>query len=63
VVRGGEPTPTRDELRTWCREELAGFKLPDVIVIVVADELPFNETGKLPRPAVVELITRSAPVP
>ena len=46
---------TRDELRDWCRERLAPFKLPEVVVFV--DALPVNEMGKLPRRAVVELIT------
>ncbi len=55
VVRPGEPVPTRDQLRDWCRGDLAGFKLPDVVVVV--DELPVNAVGKLPRAAAVELIT------
>ena len=58
VVRSGHPTPTRDELRDWCRSDLAGFKLPDVVVFV--DALPVNELGKLPRAAAVELITGTA---
>ena len=58
VVRAGQPTPTRDELREWCRSDLAGFKLPDVVVVV--DALPVNELGKLPRAAAVELITSAA---
>jgi len=58
VVRAGRPTPTRDELRDWCRADLAGFKLPDVVVFV--DALPVNELGKLPRAAAVELITGTA---
>ncbi|MGZ4730019.1 MAG: AMP-binding enzyme, partial [Acidimicrobiales bacterium] len=58
VVRPGEPVPSRDELRDWCRRDLAGFKLPDIVVVV--DALPFNEVGKLPRSAAVELITTAA---
>lgn len=54
VVAGADP-PTPDELRTWCRARLAPFKLPEVVVYV--DSLPVNELGKLPRRAVVELIT------
>ena len=60
VVRDGQAVPTRDELRRWCRDDLAGFKLPDVVVVV--DSLPVNEMGKLPRAAVVELITTRATV-
>jgi long-chain acyl-CoA synthetase len=60
VVVGGEgeagpPAPGREELREWCRPRLAPFKLPEVVVHV--DELPVNELGKLPRRAVVALIT------
>ena len=58
VVRDGQPVPTRDDLRDWCRVELAPFKLPDVVVVV--DALPFNELGKLPRSAAVDLITVAA---
>ena len=38
------------ELRAWCRERLAGYKVPQEIRIVV--ELPRNATGKLLRRAV-----------
>ncbi len=55
VVRPDARTPTDDELRTWCRARLAAFKAPEVIVVV--DALPYNELGKLPRRAAVELIT------
>jgi acyl-CoA synthetase (AMP-forming)/AMP-acid ligase II len=61
VVAGAEPAAgdngglTRDELRDWCRVRLAPFKLPEVVVFV--DALPVNELGKLPRRAVVELIS------
>ncbi len=58
VVRDGAPEPTRDELRDWCRGELASFKLPDVVVVV--DALPYNEQGKLPRTTAVALITGRA---
>jgi long-chain acyl-CoA synthetase len=60
VMAGAEPGGqdgglTRDELRDWCRTRLAPFKLPEVVVFV--DALPMNELGKLPRRAVVELIS------
>ncbi len=34
-----------DELVTWCRERLAGFKAPKAVVTV--DELPRNASGKI----------------
>ncbi len=54
VVRPGADTPTSDDLRVWCRDALAPFKLPEVVVVV--DALPYNELGKLPRRVAVELI-------
>ncbi|MCB1537070.1 MAG: fatty acid--CoA ligase, partial [Rhodoblastus sp.] len=33
------------ELLTWCRERLAGYKLPKSVEIVA--ELPRNPTGKI----------------
>jgi len=54
VVAPGQDPPTLDELREWCRGDLAPFKLPEVVAVV--DALPSNELGKLPRPMAVELI-------
>jgi acyl-CoA synthetase (AMP-forming)/AMP-acid ligase II len=45
-------------LREWCQGRLAPFKRPEVLVVV--DALPYNALGKLPRRAVVELITEGA---
>lgn len=36
-----------EELRTWCREHLAGYKCPREVHIV--DQLPRNPTGKIMR--------------
>jgi long-chain acyl-CoA synthetase len=38
---------TPEELRTWCREHLAGYKCPREVHIV--SELPRNPTGKIMR--------------
>ncbi len=54
VVVEGETTPTVGELREWSRDRLAAYKLPEVVVI--AEALPTNELGKLPRRAIVDLI-------
>ena len=54
VVRPDADDPTLDELREWGRGSLASFKLPEVAVVV--DSLPYNELGKLPRRAAVEVI-------
>jgi long-chain acyl-CoA synthetase len=39
-----------EEIRSWCREHLASHKVPRTIVVV--DQLPRNERGKLDRPAI-----------
>jgi long-chain acyl-CoA synthetase len=39
-----------EEIRSWCQEHLASHKVPRMIVVV--DQLPRNERGKLDRPAI-----------
>ncbi|MHB8661974.1 MAG: class I adenylate-forming enzyme family protein [Acidimicrobiales bacterium] len=58
VTRAGASPPTTEELRAWCRERLAPFKLPEVVVHV--DALPYNELGKLPRRTVAQFIEERA---
>ena len=41
--RGAEIAP--DDLRTWCRERLAAYKVP--VRVLLVDELPRNATGKV----------------
>ncbi|MDQ2807743.1 MAG: o-succinylbenzoate--CoA ligase, partial [Chloroflexota bacterium] len=48
VLRSGQAA-TADELRAWCRSQLAGYKVPAVILFM--DELPRNAAGKLLRRA------------
>lgn len=45
---------TEEELRAWCRETLADYKVPDVIHFL--DELPVTGTGKVRRVELVRLI-------
>jgi acyl-CoA synthetase (AMP-forming)/AMP-acid ligase II len=47
VATGGGPTPSADELRTFARAQLAGFKVPAEWEFVAA--LPRNPAGKLVR--------------
>jgi acyl-CoA synthetase (AMP-forming)/AMP-acid ligase II len=54
VARPGADPPTLAELRDFCRDDLAPFKLPEVVVVV--DALPYNELGKLPRRVAARLI-------
>jgi O-succinylbenzoic acid--CoA ligase len=48
VLRAGQAA-TVDELRAWCRERLAGYKVPRTIVFM--ESLPRNAAGKLLRRA------------
>jgi acyl-CoA synthetase (AMP-forming)/AMP-acid ligase II len=45
------------ELKGWCRERLAGFKVPSRIFMI--DEIPRTATGKLQRKRIGEQLTRS----
>jgi long-chain acyl-CoA synthetase len=42
-------------LRAWCRESIAGYKVPREVIRV--DELPRTVTGKILRRKVKELLT------
>jgi len=50
LVKGARTTP--EELRSFARHHLRGSKTPDVIVVF--DELPYTDTGKLLRRVVRE---------
>jgi long-chain acyl-CoA synthetase len=52
VVLGSEAT--KDELRAFCREHLARFKVPEWIALV--DGIPYNDTGKVNRRALAMLV-------
>jgi long-chain acyl-CoA synthetase len=49
---------TEDELRDFCRDNLARFKVPERITFVA--DIPYNETGKVNRPALVALLAGAA---
>ena len=51
VVRDGG---TEEELTAFCRQHLAHFKVPERIVLV--DNIPYNETGKVDRRALGDLV-------
>jgi O-succinylbenzoic acid--CoA ligase len=52
VVPRAGAAPTADELRAWCGERLARYKVPKAIVL--ADALPRTASGKLRRTALPE---------
>jgi acyl-CoA synthetase (AMP-forming)/AMP-acid ligase II len=45
VVKDGKTTVSGDELITWSRDRMAGFKVPRIVEFT--DELPLNATGKV----------------
>jgi HIP---CoA ligase len=44
VTRSGDPGPGA-QILTWCRDQMANYKVPRAIEVV--DELPLNATGKV----------------
>lgn len=49
---------TADELRQFCRGRIANFKLPETVLVV--DDIPYNDFGKVDRRALRELLVESA---
>jgi acyl-CoA synthetase (AMP-forming)/AMP-acid ligase II len=47
-------TPDPEALRAWCRDRLAGYKVPRRVIVI--DALPRNPTGKIMRRALAERI-------
>jgi len=56
MVPGAQSVP--EDIRSFAREQLRGSKTPDIVVVF--DELPYTDTGKLLRRVVREEITRSS---
>ncbi|MHB1518759.1 MAG: class I adenylate-forming enzyme family protein [Acidimicrobiales bacterium] len=50
---------TEEELRDFCRAHLAAFKLPERLVVV--EELPYNDYGKVDRKALRSLVEAADP--
>jgi len=59
VVPAPGETPTPDSLRAWCREHLAGYKVPQLYELV--DALPRNPSGKLLKQELRERFPGPAP--
>ncbi|HUC37866.1 MAG TPA: fatty acid--CoA ligase family protein [Acidimicrobiales bacterium] len=59
LVEGSGSSP--DDLRDYARTQLRGSKTPDVVVVF--DELPYTDTGKLLRRVVREELTGSSVAP
>ena len=48
----GAVAPQLDELRAWCKSQLADYKAPDRLVVV--DALPRNQMGKVDKKALLD---------
>ena len=59
VVPAPGSNPTPESLQNYCKENLAGYKLPRLFEIV--DALPRNASGKLLKPALREQFPGPAP--
>jgi acyl-CoA synthetase (AMP-forming)/AMP-acid ligase II len=57
VASPGAAAPAAEEVRAWCRDRIAGYKVPDV-VLGVAD-LPVNATYKVDRTELRRLAARA----
>lgn len=51
--------PDRDEVRAWCRERIADYKVPDRIGIV--DALPLTPMHKTDKRALTALASEAVP--
>lgn len=60
VVAARESALTADELKTYCRGRLAGYKIPKLIVFT--GELPKTSVGKIDKKKVAAEVARSHPV-
>jgi acyl-CoA synthetase (AMP-forming)/AMP-acid ligase II len=49
---------TAEELRMWCRERIADYKVPDLVVFM--DDLPVNATYKVDVTRLRQLAAESA---
>ncbi|MQA13208.1 MAG: AMP-binding protein [Pseudonocardiaceae bacterium] len=49
VVRRPDRQVTGEEIVSWCRERLAGYKRPRYVQFLTEEELPRSATGKLQR--------------
>lgn len=59
VVAAPGTKPTEDSLKQWCRDHLAGYKVPQLYEIVAS--LPRNPSGKLLKPKLRDAYPGPAP--
>ena len=57
-ARLADATATAEALTAFCRERLAGYKVPARIVFKKRDEFPLTATGKVQKPRLREELER-----
>jgi fatty-acyl-CoA synthase len=64
VVLHGSQCATEDELLSWCRNKIAGYKRPKVVSFIQEDAMPRTATGKILHRVLRERYsTRCSPEP
>ncbi len=54
-LRGGQQV-TEDDLKTYLRGHLAGYKIPKRIAFIAPEKMPINPSGKILKPKVREIV-------
>ncbi|GAA1559048.1 hypothetical protein GCM10009691_36300 [Brevibacterium picturae] len=49
VVPDGDAVVGSEEIRAYCRNRLAAFKVPRFVSVVSAEDLPMTTTGKVQK--------------
>ena len=58
VTASGDPTAA-DDIKAWCRDEMANYKVPRLVRVV--DALPVNATGKVVKDELRSLVAEGSP--
>jgi acyl-CoA synthetase (AMP-forming)/AMP-acid ligase II len=53
ILANGALPPTVDQIRAWCRDRIADYKTPDIVLVV--EDLPVNATFKVDRAELLRL--------
>lgn len=51
--------PTEQEIKEFCKKNLADYKVPKQIVFVETDQIPFTASGKAQKVALIEMFLRN----
>jgi fatty-acyl-CoA synthase/long-chain acyl-CoA synthetase len=51
IELGPESTSTADDIQAWAKEQMAGYKVPEVVLV---DEMPMTATGKIRKAVLID---------